>query len=100
MPLAELTVQSRRVVHSKPTALVEKKEKIAKRRADRATKESAKKKAKFSGSVLSDNVIEPGSYRPKTEPTRQAYEQLLNFLSSFMGDQPNDILRGAADEVD
>ncbi len=37
--------------------------------------------------------------RPKTEPTRQAYEQLLNFLSTFMGDQPNDILRGAADEV-
>ncbi len=38
-------------------------------------------------------------HRPKTEPTRQAYEQLLNFLSGFMGDQPNDILRGAADEV-
>eukprot|EP00281_Chroomonas_sp_CCMP1168_P020883 CAMPEP_0206228716 /NCGR_PEP_ID=MMETSP0047_2-20121206/9314_1 /ASSEMBLY_ACC=CAM_ASM_000192 /TAXON_ID=195065 /ORGANISM="Chroomonas mesostigmatica_cf, Strain CCMP1168" /LENGTH=2146 /DNA_ID=CAMNT_0053651971 /DNA_START=50 /DNA_END=6487 /DNA_ORIENTATION=+ len=87
-----------RVIHSKPVAL-EKKEKITKRRAERSAKESAKKKAKFSGSVLSGDVVEPGSYRPKTEPTRQAYEQLLNFLSSFMGDQPNDILRGAADEV-
>ena len=27
------------------------------------------------------------------------YEQLLHFLSSFMGEQPADILRGAADEI-
>ena len=50
------------------------------------------------GSVLA-SVSEPGSYRPKTEPTRAAYEQLLHFLSSFMGEQPADILRGAADEI-
>lgn len=85
-------------MHAKPAAL-EKKDKIDKRRAERASKESAMKKAKFSGSVLSSDVVEPGSYRPKTEPTRQAYEQLLNFLSSYIGDQANDILRGAADEV-
>ena len=50
------------------------------------------------GSVLA-SVSEPGSYRPKTETTRAAYEQLLHFLSSFMGEQPADILRGAADEI-
>mmetsp|Transcript_34715 Transcript_34715/g.87733 ORF Transcript_34715/g.87733 Transcript_34715/m.87733 type:complete len:2149 (+) Transcript_34715:158-6604(+) len=95
----KLTRMGDRVMHSKPTALTDKKDKIEKRRAERASKESAKKKARFSGSVLSHDVVEPGSYRPKTEPTRQAYEQLLNFLSSFIGDQANDILRGAADEV-
>jgi hypothetical protein len=51
-----------RVVHSKPAAL-DKKEKITKRRAERASKESVQKKAKFGGSVLSDIVVEPGSYR-------------------------------------
>ena len=50
------------------------------------------------GSVLA-SVSEPGSYRPKTETTRAAYEQLLHFLSSFMGEQPADHLRGAADEI-
>jgi hypothetical protein len=30
---------------------------------------------------------DPGAYRPKTEVTRQAYEQLLHMLSSFMGEQ-------------
>ena len=51
------------------------------------------------GSALADAVIELGSYRPKTEVSRLAYEQLLNFLVNFMGEQPNDVLRGAADEV-
>ena len=48
------------------------------------------------GSVLA-SASEPGTYRPKTEATRGAYEQLLHFLSSFMGEQPADILRGAGE---
>ena len=54
--------------------------------------------AQAGGSVLA-SVSEPGSYRPKTEATRMGYEQLLHFLSSFLGEQPADILRGAADEI-
>mmetsp|Transcript_28044 Transcript_28044/g.66662 ORF Transcript_28044/g.66662 Transcript_28044/m.66662 type:complete len:2150 (+) Transcript_28044:160-6609(+) len=88
-----------RVHRSKPISQEDKKKKIEKRRADRAEKDAARKKAKAGGSVLADTVIEPGSYRPKTEVTRVAYEQLLHLLSGFMGEQPADILRGAADEI-
>ena len=39
------------------------------------------------------------SYRPRSKETRSAYEDLLSFISQQLGDQPHDILRGAADEV-
>ncbi|XP_014676711.1 PREDICTED: U5 small nuclear ribonucleoprotein 200 kDa helicase-like [Priapulus caudatus] len=38
-------------------------------------------------------------YRPKTQETRQTYEVLLSFIQAALGDQPRDILCGAADEV-
>ena len=39
------------------------------------------------------------TYRPRSKETRSAYEDLLSFISQQLGDQPHDILRGAADEV-
>jgi pre-mRNA-splicing helicase BRR2 len=41
----------------------------------------------------------PGLYRPKTKETREAYELLLALIHQQFGDQPADVLRGAADEV-
>jgi len=38
-------------------------------------------------------------YRPKTQETRQTYEVLLSFIQEALGDQPRDILCGAADEI-
>lgn len=38
-------------------------------------------------------------YRPKTHETRQTYEVLLSFIQEALGDQPRDILCGAADEI-
>jgi pre-mRNA-splicing helicase BRR2 len=38
-------------------------------------------------------------YRPKTQETRQTYEVLLSFIQEALGDQPRDVLCGAADEV-
>lgn len=38
-------------------------------------------------------------YRPKTQETRQTYEVLLSFIQEAIGDQPRDILCGAADEI-
>lgn len=38
-------------------------------------------------------------YRPKTQDTRQTYEVLLSFIQEALGDQPRDILCGAADEI-
>ena len=40
-----------------------------------------------------------GSYRPKTRETRAAYEALLGMIQGQFGDQPQDVLRGAAEEV-
>ena len=51
----------------------------------------------------SENVLgiadDIDSYRPRSKETRSAYEDLLSILSQQLGDQPHDILRGAADEV-
>lgn len=51
--------------------------------------------------LLSEGVDEMVGiiYRPKTQETRQTYEVLLSFLQEALGDQPRDILCGAADEV-
>ena len=51
--------------------------------------------------VLSEGVDEMVGimYRPKTQETRQTYEVLLSFIQEAIGDQPRDILCGAADEV-
>ena len=38
-------------------------------------------------------------YQPKTKETRAAYEVLLSTVQSQFGDQPDDVLRGAADEL-
>lgn len=40
-----------------------------------------------------------GLYRPRTKETREAYEALLSVIQTQFGDQPADVLRGAADEV-
>jgi hypothetical protein len=40
-----------------------------------------------------------GLYRPRTKETQEAYEALLSVIQAQFGDQPQDILRGAADEV-
>lgn len=38
-------------------------------------------------------------YHPKTRETKSTYEVLLSFIQAAIGDQPRDILSGAADEV-
>lgn len=43
--------------------------------------------------------FEASSYRPKTKETAAAYELLLSAVRAFIGDQPQEVLRGAADEV-
>lgn len=52
-------------------------------------------------SLLSKETEELGGvlYRPRTKETLSTYELLLSFIQSAIGDQPRDILCGAADEV-
>jgi len=49
------------------------------------------------GSVL--ELDSEGVYQPKTRETRAAYETLLSIVRGQFGDQPADVLRGAADEI-
>lgn len=93
-----------RVYHGRPPELEEKLKK-AKRKRETKDKEMSKTEApkKTSKRQRSDanvlTVVDDGMYRPKTKETRAAYEALLSTIQHQFGDQPQDILRGAADEV-
>ncbi|KAK2558441.1 U5 small nuclear ribonucleoprotein 200 kDa helicase [Acropora cervicornis] len=58
-------------------------------------------KSKTSSSLLSEDSSDLAGvrYRPKTRETKSTYEVLLSFIQAAIGDQPRDILCGAADEV-
>ena len=45
------------------------------------------------------NLDTASGYRPRTQETRAAYEAVLAFIREQFGDQPQDVLKGAADEV-
>jgi len=73
------------------------------KRAKRAKRDEAQQNFKSGrgATLLSDSLTEVAGvyYRPKTQETRQTYEVLLSFIQEALGDQPRDILAGAADEV-
>ncbi|XP_014208524.1 putative U5 small nuclear ribonucleoprotein 200 kDa helicase [Copidosoma floridanum] len=85
-----------RAQRSKPSNAEERKVKRQKR--DEAQYDFMHSKG---GSVLSEGIDESVGivYKPKTQETRQTYEVLLSFIQEAIGDQPRDILCGAADEV-
>lgn len=45
------------------------------------------------------NLDTASGYRPRTQETRAAYEAVLAFIREQFGDQPQDVLKGAAEEV-
>ncbi|KFG57285.1 putative activating signal cointegrator 1 complex subunit 3 family 1 ASCC3L1, partial [Toxoplasma gondii RUB] len=54
---------------------------------------------KRGATVLDADVTEIFFYKPTTQQTRLVYEQLLVTLQQQLGDQPDEVLKGAADEV-
>lgn len=86
---------------TKPSALTRSEEK--KKKSKKAASDSSKYElSKLKGqSLLSEGIEEMVGilYRPKTPETRQTYEAILSFIQDFLGDQPRDILCGAADEI-
>ena len=73
-----------------------------KRRAEKRARgepgdERGDKRRHAGASILGGGDL--GLYKPKTRETRAAYEGLLSVLASVFGDQPQDVMRGAADEV-
>jgi pre-mRNA-splicing helicase BRR2 len=43
--------------------------------------------------------FEGNNYRPRTKETKATYELILNFIYQSLGNQPQDVLRSATDEV-
>jgi pre-mRNA-splicing helicase BRR2 len=74
-----------------------------------ADKESLKRKkdanrgvfvsGKGSNVLTETEDLDSINYRPKTRESRIAYEEILTFIQGTLGDVPQDILRGATDEV-
>lgn len=67
-------------------------------------KRSKKDKGVFSAgrgaTVLTETeALEAINYRPRHPESKRAYEEILSLIQGNIGDQPQDILRGAADEV-
>ena len=89
-----------RYQRTKPALAEERKAKRQKR--DEATtsvyklKQSSLFDDEFIGGDIGGGAI---LYRPKTQETRQTYDVLLNFIQVAIGDQPRDVLCGAADEI-
>lgn len=81
---------------TKPEKKEERKAKRQKRDEDKYDFERMK-----GATLLSEGIDEMVGivYRPKTQETRQTYEVLLSFIQEALGDQPRDILCGAADEI-
>ncbi|KAL7671632.1 hypothetical protein ACOME3_006523 [Neoechinorhynchus agilis] len=59
------------------------------------------KKSRLASSLLSSEEFDfvGLTYKPKTQETAQTYEALLTYIHSWLGDQPRDVLCGAAEEV-
>ena len=58
-----------------------------------------RKKTGHKRDVLSSEMNFNSGYKPKTRETRAAYEVLLKSMTEQFGEQPSDVLRGAAEEV-
>lgn len=80
-------------------ASVSKPQSQKKRAAPPPTSGRPEKRAKRNVSVLENNEMDGIKYQPQTNETRRAYESLLNFVRSRLGDQQQTVIMSAADEV-
>jgi len=78
-----------------------KNKKERKRKVDFASDVNSFENSRLKGkSLLTDTEEMSGVYyRPKTAETKQTYEVILTIIQEALGDQPRDVLCGAADEV-
>eukprot|EP00210_Caulerpa_lentillifera_P005576 g5333.t1 len=91
-----------KVQFSKPEGLEERKRKLKKKREENETEvdiDGSSRRSKKASGVSVLDVETFGFYRPRTRPTRDAYEALLNVIKKVFGDQPEDVTFGAADEI-
>eukprot|EP00871_Galdieria_phlegrea_P002639 jgi/Galph1/3376/GphlegSOOS_G2035.1 len=97
-----------KVSRSRPPELEERLERLQKNKKKQtggifASRKSKRESKNLTGDyrdvIAAANDLELGVYRPTTSQTRIAYEHLLNFISKCLGDQPQDVLHSAANEL-
>eukprot|EP01125_Pyxidicula_operculata_P014589 TRINITY_DN4878_c0_g1_i1.p1 TRINITY_DN4878_c0_g1~~TRINITY_DN4878_c0_g1_i1.p1 ORF type:complete len:2162 (+),score=668.51 TRINITY_DN4878_c0_g1_i1:53-6538(+) len=70
-----------------------------KRAAPFDANESSRPSKKVRTTVLDNDELEGIKYQPKTKETRQAYDNLLNFVRQKLGDQQRNVIMSASDEI-
>jgi len=87
-------------VRQRDQELEDKLSKMRKKQHEKSKAEEPQfKKQKLSAKSVLQAEEGGGYYKPKTKETKAAYEALLNIIAGALGDQPQDIIKGAADEV-
>lgn len=62
-------------------------------------KKKGKTETRGGGILASTDMIEGIIYRPRTQPTRDAFNLILTIVAEHLGDLPHDTVRSAADAV-
>ncbi|KAK4673654.1 Pre-mRNA-splicing helicase BRR2 [Podospora pseudopauciseta] len=62
-------------------------------------KKKGKTETRGGGILASTDMIEGIIYRPRTQPTRNAFNLILTIVAEHLGDLPHDTVRSAADAV-
>lgn len=66
---------------------------------DRRVVKKQKTTTQFGSVLTATEDLDSIRYTPRTRESRLAYEEILTVVATLIGDQPQDILRGAADEI-
>ena len=73
-----------------------------KKKASKVDTDNGYDLAKMKGkSLLSQDINESMGirYHPRTQETKETYDLILSFIADSLGDQPRDVICGAADEI-
>ncbi|OCH86010.1 putative RNA helicase [Obba rivulosa] len=95
-----------RVQRETPKDLEKKKKKAVAEKVDAPEKQIAKRRAAeaatgfgYADIIEATQNVEGVTYRPRTAETREVYELILATVHKALGDQAQDVVRSAADEV-
>ncbi|EGG19291.1 DEAD/DEAH box helicase [Cavenderia fasciculata] len=92
-----------RVNYSKPTELLEKVANLKRKTQEKGGSVDTATLKRVKGGPTdileaTDNQVY-GGYRPSTKETKAVFERLVSFIQTYIGDQPSEIINGAADEI-
>ncbi|KAK2195922.1 bifunctional Immunoglobulin E-set/Sec63 domain/P-loop containing nucleoside triphosphate hydrolase/Winged helix-like DNA-binding domain superfamily/C2 domain superfamily/Helicase [Babesia duncani] len=78
---------------------IEKRQKAPKRKSGPTKMRKVGRNIGLGETVLNVDISDSSSYIPTSLFTRQRYEDILSILQQCLGDQPQEVIRGACDEI-